>query len=203
MSLKYKLTTPDLSLNYYAYFNNLTNFWKENIMKNFLEKYNATKLETTKDESQLSLDAYKQRILKLLDENMVHFKNNSWSVQNRMNKLITDTDDKSVFTLRLGGKKIVRYSLELLSDAQKLDFLSDFYASVKQGDFDEDIVNFITDEINKAQERKKEANIKRREKQKQAKAAAVQKTIEAAKDLIETQVAAVLKEENTPRYMQI
>jgi len=31
----------------------------------------------------------------------------------------------------------------------------------------------------------------------------VQKTIEAAKDLIETQVAAVLKEENTPRYMQI
>ena len=47
---------------------------KENIMKNFLEKYNATKLETTKDESQLSLDAYKQRILKLLDENMVHFK---------------------------------------------------------------------------------------------------------------------------------
>ena len=92
---------------------------KENIMKNFLEKYNATKLETTKDESQLSLDAYKQRILKLLDENMVHFKNNSWSVQNRMNKLITDTDDKSVFTLRLGGKKIVRYSLELLSDAQK------------------------------------------------------------------------------------
>ena len=45
-------------------------------MKNFLEKYNATKLETTKDESQLSLDAYKQRILKLLDENMVHFKNN-------------------------------------------------------------------------------------------------------------------------------
>ena len=83
-------------------------------MKNFLEKYNATKLETTKDESQLSLDAYKQRILKLLDENMVHFKNNSWSVQNRMNKLITDTDDKSVFTLRLGGKKIVRYSLELL-----------------------------------------------------------------------------------------
>lgn len=172
-------------------------------MKNFLEKYNATKLETTKDESQLSLDVYKQRILKLLDENMVHFKNNSWSVQNRMNKLITDTDDKSVFTLRLGGKKIVRYSLELLSDAQKLDFLSDFYASVKQGDFDEDIVNFITDEINKAQERKKEANIKRREKQKQAKAAAVQKTIEAAKDLIETQVAAVLKEENTPRYMQI
>ncbi len=32
-------------------------------MKNFLKKYNATKLETTKDESQLSLDAYKQRIL--------------------------------------------------------------------------------------------------------------------------------------------
>ena len=79
-----------------------------------------------------------------------------------------------------------------------LDFQSRIYVPPKP-----DIVNFITDEINKAQERKKEANIKRREKQKQAKAAAVQKTIEAAKDLIETQVAAVLKEENTPRYMQI
>lgn len=172
-------------------------------MKNFLEKYNATKLETTKDESQLSLDAYKQRILKLLDENMIHFKNNSWSLQNRMNKLITDTDDKSIFTLRLGGKKIVRYSLELLTDTQKLDFLSDFYASVKQGDFDEDIVNFITDEINKAQERKKVATAKRREKIKQQKAEAEKRTWDAAKQMINEQIAVVAQEVTPPRYAQL
>lgn len=169
-------------------------------MKNFLEKYKATKLETTKDESQLSLDAYKQRILKLLDENMVHFKNNSWSVQNRMNKLITDTDDKSVFTLRLGGKKIVRYSLELLSDAQKLDFLSDFYQSVKSGEYDEEIINFITNEADKALERKKAANAKRREKKRQEIEAKKQHTIEAAKEMIEEVVSEMA---TTPRYAQL
>ncbi len=42
-------------------------------MKNFLNKYNATNLETTKDESQLSLEGYKHRILKILDENIINF----------------------------------------------------------------------------------------------------------------------------------
>lgn len=133
-------------------------------MKNFLNKYNATKLETTKDESQLSLEGYKRRILKLLDENMIHFKNHSWNLSNRMNKLIIDGECNSVFTLRLGGKRIVRYSLEYLNDQQKLEFLSDFYASVEQGDFDEEIINFIAGEKEKAYRRKQESNAKRREK---------------------------------------
>lgn len=133
-------------------------------MKNFLNKYNATKLETTKDESQLSLEGYKRRILKILDENMIHFKNHSWDLSNRMNKLIIDSESNSVFTLRLGGKRIVRYSLEYLNDHQKLEFLSDFYESVKQGDFDDDIINFIAEEKEKANRRKKESNAKRREK---------------------------------------
>ena len=129
-----------------------------------MNKYNATKLETTKDESQLSLEGYKRRILKILDENMIHFKNHSWDLSNRMNKLIIDSESNSVFTLRLGGKRIVRYSLEYLNDHQKLEFLSDFYESVKQGDFDDDIINFIAEEKEKANRRKKESNAKRREK---------------------------------------
>ena len=133
-------------------------------MKNFLNKYNATKLETTKDESQLSLEGYKRRILKILDENIINFKNHSWNLSNRMNKLIIDGESNSVFTLRLGGKRIVRYSLEYLNDQQKLEFLSDFYESVKQGDFDEDIINFIAEEKEKAYRRKKECNARRREK---------------------------------------
>jgi len=140
-------------------------FYERNTkMKNFLNKYNATKLETTKDESQLSLEGYKRRILNLLDQNMIHFKNHSWNLSNRMNKLIIDSESNSVFTLRLGGKRIVRYSLEYLNNHQKLEFLSDFYASVEQGDFDEDIINFIAEEKEKAYRRKQESNAKRREK---------------------------------------
>lgn len=138
---------------------------KDKIMKNFLNKYNATRLETTKDESLLSLEGYKRRILKILDENIINFKNHSWNLSNRMNKLIIDGENNSVFTLRLGGKRIVRYSLEYLNDQQKLEFLSDFYESVKQGDFDEDIINFIAEEKEKAYRRKKESNARRREKQ--------------------------------------
>lgn len=83
-------------------------------MQNFLNKYNAVKLENTQDEGKLTLDSSKKRILKMLDENMKHIKNNSWNIKNRMNKLIVDTETNSIFTLRLGGKKIIKYSLYLL-----------------------------------------------------------------------------------------
>ena len=66
-------------------------FERKNIMKNFLNKYNATKIETTKDEGKLSLDSCKKRILSILDENMRNFKKDTWNVGNRMNKLIVDT----------------------------------------------------------------------------------------------------------------
>lgn len=89
-------------------------------MQNFLNKYNAVKLENTQDEGKLTLDSSKKRILKMLDENMKHIKNNSWNIKNRMNKLIVDTETNSIFTLRLGGKKIIKYSLYLLNDREKL-----------------------------------------------------------------------------------
>lgn len=108
-------------------------------MKNFLMKYNANKLETSKDEGLLTLEKARERILKLLTENMKNFKENSWDLKNRMNKLIIDTEKNSIFTLRLGGKRIVRYSLDLLTREQKLQFLADFYSSVANKEFDEDI----------------------------------------------------------------
>lgn len=64
-------------------------------MKNFLEKYNASKIETSQDEGKLTLETAKERILKLLTENMKNFKENNWNLQNRMNKLIIDTDKRS------------------------------------------------------------------------------------------------------------
>ena len=184
-------------------------------MKNFLNKYNATKIETTKDEGKLSLDSCKKRILSILDENMRNFKKDTWNVGNRMNKLIVDTEISSIFTLRLGGKRIVRYSLSLLDTREKLNFLSDFHASIVNGEFDEEILNFLENEISKADARKKINGEKRREKkrkereQKQAdKKEAERRTYEAAKGLIDDEVYNTLVASNTtsgdmPRYMQL
>lgn len=138
-------------------------------MKNFLEKYNATKIENSKDEGMLTLEKAKERILNLLTENMRNFKNDSWDIKNRMNKLITDTEKNSIFSLRLGGKRIARYSLDLLTTEQKINFLADFYTSVVEKEFDDDILNFLAQEVDNAAVRKKEANERRRLKKKEAK----------------------------------
>lgn len=135
-------------------------------MQNFLAKYNANKIETSKDEGKLTLDKAKERILQLLTENIRNFKNDTWDISNRMNKLITDTEKNSIFNLRLGGKRIARYSLDLLTTEQKLNFLADFYTSVANNEFDNEIVEFLAQEVDNAAVRKKEANERRRLKKK-------------------------------------
>ena len=135
-------------------------------MQNFLAKYNANKIETSKDEGKLTLDKSKERILQLLTENIRNFKNNTWDISNRMNKLITDTEKNSIFNLRLGGKRIARYSLDLLTTEQKLNFLADFYTSVANNEFDNEIIEFLAQEVDNAAVRKKEANERRRLKKK-------------------------------------
>ena len=135
-------------------------------MQNFLAKYNANKIETSKDEGKLTLDKAKERILQLLTENIRNFKNNTWDISNRMNKLITDTEKNSIFNLRLGGKRIARYSLDLLTTEQKLNFLADFYPSVANNEFDNEIIEFLAQEVDNAAVRKKEANERRRLKKK-------------------------------------
>ena len=135
-------------------------------MQNFLAKYNTNKIETSKDEGKLTLDKAKERILQLLTENIRNFKNDTWDISNRMNKLITDTDKNSIFNLRLGGKRIARYSLDLLTTEQKLNFLADFYTSVANNEFDNEIIEFLAQEVDNAAVRKKEANERRRLKKK-------------------------------------
>ena len=135
-------------------------------MQNFLAKYNANKIETSKDEGKLTLDKAKERILQLLTENIRNFKNNTWDISNRMNKLITDTEKNSIFNLRLGGNRIARYSLDLLTTEQKLNFLADFYTSVANNEFDNEIIEFLAQEVDNAAVRKKEANERRRLKKK-------------------------------------
>ena len=135
-------------------------------MQNFLAKYNANKIETSKDEGKLTLDKAKERILQLLTENIRNFKNDTWDISNRMNILITDTEKNSIFNLRLGGKRIARYALDLLTTEQKLNFLADFYTSVANNEFDNEIIEFFAQEVDNAAVRKKEANERRRLKKK-------------------------------------
>ena len=165
-------------------------------MQNFLTKYNANKIETSKDEGKLTLDKAKERILQLLTENIRNFKNDTWDISNRMNKLITDTEKNSIFNLRLGGKRIARYSLDLLTTEQKLNFLADFYTSVANNEFDNEIIEFLAQEVDNAAVRKKEANERRRLKKKAQKeqkakedatkqAEATARTIAAAKPMLQ------------------
>ena len=157
-------------------------------MKEFLGKYKARKIETSADEGKLTLETAKKRILNLLVENIQNFKNDSWSIANRMNKLMIDTENNTIFSLRLGGKKIVRYSLDLLDVMQKMQFLADFHTSVSNGEFDEDIVNFLAKEVDVANQRKKEANERRRLKKQEERERKVemarQKTLAAAEPLL-------------------
>lgn len=157
-------------------------------MKDFLGKYKAQKIETSEDEGKLTLETAKKRILKLLADNIRNFKDDNWNLQNRMNKLMIDTENNTIFSLRLGGKKIIRYSLDLLDTMQKMQFLADFHTSVSNGEFDEDILNFLAKEVDIANQRKKEANERRRlkkqeEREKRAEAAR-QRTLAAAEPLL-------------------
>ena len=165
-------------------------------MQNFLAKYNANKIETSTDEGKLTLDKAQERILQLLTENIRNFKNDTWDISNRMNKLITDTEKNSIFNLRLGGKRIARYSLDLLTNEQKLNFLADFYTSVANNEFDNEIIEFLAQEVDNAAVRKKEANERRRLKKKAQKeqkakedatkqAEATARTIAAAEPLLQ------------------
>ena len=160
-------------------------------MQNFLAKYNANKIETSKDEGKLTLDKAKERILNLLTENIRNFKNDTWDISNRMNKLITDTEKNSIFNLRLGGKRIARYSLDLLTTEQKLNFLADFYTSVANNEFDNEIIEFLAQEVDNAAVRKKEANERRRLKKKAQKEQKAKE--DAAKKAEENQTSATAR----------
>lgn len=56
----------------------------------------------------------------LFYEFIQNFKNDSWSIANRMNKLMIDTENNTIFSLRLGGKKIEAATRNLIGFAKCL-----------------------------------------------------------------------------------
>lgn len=82
-----------------------------------------------------------------------------------MNKLLIDLDEKkntSVFSVRLGGKRIYRCSCQLLPLEQKIAFLTKFYEAVSKGILDTQIETFCENEVKRKKENKEKNNQKKR-----------------------------------------
>ena len=155
-------------------------------IEDFMGSYGIVPMATTRDEGLVSFDVCKQRVLDLIKLNIKNFKEDLWKKENRMMKLLVDLDDKrkkSIFTVRLGGKRIYRCNMQMLEPQQKVEFLTKFYEAVSRGCLDKQIVDFCEKEVKLANARKEKQKEKRREKKKAEKAAEEAKKAEALKHL--------------------
>ena len=152
------------------------------VIESFMGSFGIVPMKTAKDEGLMSFDVCKQRVLDLIKLNIKNFKEDLWKKENRMMKLLVDLDDKrkkSIFTVRLGGKRIYRCNTQMLNLPQKVDFLTKFYEAVSRGCLDKQIVDFCEKEVNTANDRKEKQKEKRREKRKAEKEAQAKKEAEA------------------------
>lgn len=155
-------------------------------IEDFMGSYGIVPMATTRDEGLVSFDVCKQRVLDLIKLNIKNFKEDLWKKENRMMKLLVDLDDKrkkSIFTVRLGGKRIYRCNTQMLDLPQKVDFLTKFYEAVSRGCLDKQIEDFCEKEVKLANTRKEKQKEKRREKKKAEKAAEEAKKAEAKQHL--------------------
>ena len=136
-------------------------------IEDFMGSYGIVPMATMRDEGLVSFDVVKERILKLITLNIKCFKENLWNKENKMNKLLVDLDEKknkSIFTVRLAGKRVYRCNTTLLAPQQKIDFLTKFYEGISRGILDKQIVDFCEKEAQLAEVRKEKQRAKRREK---------------------------------------
>ena len=105
-------------------------------IEDFMASFGITRLETQKDEGLLSKASCRQRILDAIKFNIQTFKDNAWTKENQMLKLLVDLDEKknsAIFNVRLGGKRIYRCSCPLMSLDEKIEFLTKFYEAISKG----------------------------------------------------------------------
>lgn len=158
-------------------------------IEKYMSEYNINPMETAKDEGLLSVEMCKSKILNLIELNIRNFKNNTWNLRNRMNKLLVDLSpekNKSVFTIRLGGKRVYRCHCQRLELTQKIDFLNKFFQAVSQGYLDQAIINFCEDEVKRSMKRKNDLKERRKAKRDAEKAAYKEREAEAIRHLPRT-----------------
>ncbi|MBP5534241.1 MAG: hypothetical protein J6Y03_01895 [Alphaproteobacteria bacterium] len=155
-------------------------------VEDFMSSFGIVPMTTAKDEGLLNFDTCKQRVLDLIKLNIKNFKEDLWKKENRMLKLLVDLDDKrnkSIFTMRLGGKRIYRCNTQKLQLPEKIDFLNKFYSAVAQGMLDKHIVNFCEKEVKLAEARKEKQKEKRKAKRQAEREEQAKKEAEAKKYL--------------------
>ena len=138
-------------------------------MESFMSSFGIVPMTTLKDEGLLSFQNCKDRILKMIEINIHNFKNNAWDINNRMMKMLVDLDTKlnrSICTVRLGGKRVFRCNCATLSTPQKVEFLTKFYEGVSKGFLDKEIENFCEGQVALAESRKQKQREQRKAQRK-------------------------------------
>ena len=138
-------------------------------MESFMGSFGIVPMTTLKDEGLLSFKNCKDRILSMIKLNIQHFKNNTWDIDNRMMKMLVDLDEKknkSICTVRLGGKRVYKCNCPTLSVPQKVEFLTKFYEGVSKGLLDKQIQDFCEQQVVLAENRKKLQREKRKAERK-------------------------------------
>ena len=134
-------------------------------IEDFMASFGITRLETQKDEGLLSKASCRQRILDAIKFNIQTFKDNAWTKENQMLKLLVDLDEKknsAIFSVRLGGKRIYRCSCPLMKLEQKIEFLTKFYEAVSKGILDHQIELFCENEVKNREEQKQKQKDKKK-----------------------------------------
>jgi len=144
-------------------------------IEDFMSAFGITQIATQKDEGLLSKESCRKRILKEIEINIQNFKNDGWSKENQMHKLLTELKKKdnvisTIFSVRLGGKRIYRCSCGLLNKQQKIEFLTKFYEAISKGILDEQIENFCENEVKLKEKRKQASRLKKKLKRAEEKA---------------------------------
>ena len=155
-------------------------------MESFMGSFGIVPMTTLKDEGLLSFKNCKDRILKMIETNIHNFKNNEWNMNNRMMKMLVDLDEKknkSICTVRLGGKRVYRCNCATLTTPQKVEFLAKFYEGVSKGLLDEQIQNFCEQQVALANDRKRIQREKRKAERKAEREALKKQEAEAIKHL--------------------
>ena len=139
-------------------------------IEDFMSSFGITRLETQKDEGLLSKASCRQRILDAIKFNIQTFKDNAWTKENQMMKLLVDLDEKknsAIFNVRLGGKRIYRCSCPLMSLDEKIEFLTKFYEAISKGILDHQIELFCENEVKiKEAQKQKQRDKKKAERAK-------------------------------------
>ncbi|MBP5344273.1 MAG: hypothetical protein J6Y85_04295 [Alphaproteobacteria bacterium] len=151
-------------------------------IESFMGSFGIVPMTTFKDEGLLSFENCKKRILDMIKLNIQNFKTNAWNENNRMLKMLVDLDEKknkSIFTVRLGGKRVYRCNCDTLTTPQKIEFLTKFYEGTSRGLLDKNISDFCEQQVALAEDRKKIQREKRKAQRKAEREALKQKEADA------------------------